>query len=369
MYLDPHCKDFIEYKEFLVFCKQYYGQKTEDYQQRIRLSLINVKEYCKKTGKPFITFMGRCDTGNGFVARDVFTQQMRNVLPNNLNEINMLANCYSQPHSLLVDYRRLNDDLTKLDDSTVTSKKALIASMIWNHKVEMKQTLFGIFEANSVKGIMSMKEMSVLLAKCGMTDPSNSRQYGEVFIKSNSHQHGNMLSFFDFVSAFDRKVIEMEIALLLRRHQNVWLGVKQAVEKTFNSKISTKYASCSTTATLVQELEKLPGMEQRKVELIDMIRIFSDPVLGHEKVDRHALKLADDLVNAASFQMFVPQQKVETATAVVPGSKLTFNKLKSLRKFIVNLDEGSREYARKPLLKLFELRDKNKTGRVTVEDF
>lgn len=312
--------------------------------------------------------MGRKDrTGNGLVARPDFTLLMRDVLPDNLNEINLLANYYCQPYSIMVEYRRLNDDLLRLDDSSTASSNALIRQFIWNHKLAARQTLKGVFDANSKQGIMSFKDFNDLLVKSGFTSPN--REFLEGFIKSYSHQHGNNLSFFDLLSAFDSKTIETEIALLLRRHEQTWLNVKKAVQTTYNSTISNKYIDCSQVSTLNQELEKLPGFPDKKVDIIELTRVFADPVLGNDKLDRHALKLAEDTVTAASFAMFAPQQKPDASTMVVPGSTLTFKKLRGLQKYVKSLDEDCQLNSKKSLEDFCKRYDLKSTGKMPVASF
>lgn len=329
---------------------------------------MNVKAYCKKTSKNFLTFMGRKDkTGNGLVAREDFTLLMRDVLTDNLNEINLLANAYCQPYSVMIEYRKLNDDLLRLDDSSTSSSNSIIVNFIWTHKVAIKQTLKGLFDANSKQGIMSFKDFNDLLIKTGFTSPN--REFLEGFIKSFSHQHGNNLSFFDFVSAFDAKTIETELALMLRRHEQTWLNVKKAVQTAFNSTISNKYIDCSMVSTLNQELEKLTGMPDKKVDIIELTRIFADPVLGNDKLDRHALKLAEDTVSAASFTSFAPQLKPDASTMIVPGSTLTFKKLRSLQKYVQSLDEDCHLNSKKSLQQYFQKYDLKSTGKITVDSF
>lgn len=342
--------------------------RTEEYKQRIRLSLLNVKAYCKKTSKNFLTYMGRKDkSGNGLVSRADFTQLMRDALPDNFNEINMLANYYCLPYSIMIDYRKLNDDLLRLDDSSTASSNAVIKQFIWNHKVAIKQTLKGVFDANSKQGIMSFKEFNDLLIKCGFTSPN--REFLEGFIKTFSHQHGNNLSFFDLLSAFDSKTIETEIALLLRRHEQTWLNLKKAVQTTYNSTICNKYIDCSLISTLNQELEKLPGMPDKKIDIIELTRVFADPILGNDKLDRNALKLAEETVNASSFAMFAPQQKPDPSTMIVPGSTLTFKKLKSLQKYVQSLDEDCHLNSNKSLEAFCAVYDPKKTNKISVGDF
>lgn len=329
---------------------------------------MNVKAYCKKTSKNFITFMGRKDrTGNGLVSRPDFTLLMRDALPDNLNEINLLANNYSQPYSAMIEYRRLNEDLLRLDDSSTASSNALIKQFVWNHKVSAKKTLKGVFDENSTKGIMSFKDFNDLLVKSGFTSPN--REFVEGFIKTYSHQHGNNLSFFDLLSAFDSKTIETEISLILRRHEQTWLNVKRAVQTQYNTTLSNKYTDCSQVSTLNQELEKLTGIPDTKVDIIELTRIFADPILGNDKLDRHALKLAEDTVTGKSFEMFAPQQKVEASTMIVPGSTINFKKLRSLQKYIQSLDEDCQLNSKKPLEHFFKKYDLKNSGRITVDNF
>jgi hypothetical protein len=360
--------DQIEYQDFISFCKQSYGQKTDDFQQKIRLSLLNIKAYCRKTGKQFITLMGRRDSqGNGLVPRQAFTIQMREVLPDNLNEINLLANTYSQPYSGMIEYRKMNDDLLRLDDSSTSSSNSLIRQFIWNYKVSIKQTLKGVFDMHSAKTIMSFKDLNDLLVKGGFSSPN--REFVEGFMKTYSHQHGGVLTFFDFLSAFDAKTIETEIALILRRHEIIWLDVKKTVQTTFNTTISQKFSACNMVSTLVQELEKMPAMADKKIALLDLVRVFADPVLGNDKLDRHALKLAEDTVTQASFQMFAPQLKPDTSMLIVPGSTITFKKLKSLQKYVQSLDDDCQSLLKTPLLQVFKKRDPKNVGKVPLDGF
>jgi hypothetical protein len=312
--------------------------------------------------------MGRKDkTGNGLVTRTDFTQLMKDALPDNLNEVNMLANYYCQPYSIMIDYKKMNAELLRLDDSSTASSNAVIKQFIWNHKVAIKQTLKGVFDANSKNGIMSFKDFNDLLIKCGFTSPN--REFLEGFIKTFSHQHGNNLSFFDLLSAFDSKTIETEISLVLRRHEQTWLNIKKAVQTTYNSTIYNKYIDCSLLSTFNQELEKLPGMNDKKIEIIELTRVFADPIIGNDKLDRNALKLAEENVNAASFAMFAPQQKADPSNMVVQGTTLTFKKLRSLQKYVQSLDEDCHLNSNKSLEAFCAVYDPKKTGKMSVENF
>lgn len=364
--MDYENSGVLKYQEFLNFCKQSYKQNSAEYNQKLKGALHNVKTFCNRTQYRFFQQMSRDSVGKtqSLIRRERFIEKVRPMLGDNLNEINLLANHYTANSMNMIDFKKMSDDMTNLDDSETASSNAIIRKTISDQRRKTGKTLRELFEANSVRGLMDTLKLGGLMKECGFQnmDPS----FVKSFITTYNKKIGDCLTYFQFVSAFDVGIQRQEVAMLLKSHIQLWTDAKKICLEKYNKSLNQKFEGCRNTQLLIQELEKLPGLNERPLIIKQFAALFS----VDDKVDHFGIKLTEDLVGM-EVAKYLPLEKPDTTDAAlkVPGSTVTFKKLKGVRKFLEFLNSEAKEAHKSTCLDIFKKYDKKTTNKISHENF
>jgi hypothetical protein len=306
--------------------------------------------------------MSRDDAGksSGMIRRDIFIDKLRPILGDNLNDINLLANHYTANTVSMIDYKQMTADMDALDDSETASSNSIIRDKIKEYKIRMGITLKAVFDKYSVKMMMDTLMLGNLMKVCGFANMD--AQFIKGFIYTFNKKIGECLTYFQFVSAFDIMTQRQELAMMLQPQKDVWIRVKTITQNKYGKDLNENFSGCRSLPTLVQEIEKLPGLNERPLVINQLASLFSQ---NDERIDHFGLKLTEDLVGI-NVDKYLPMQKPDTTdTALkVPGSEITFKKLKGVKKFLQFLDSEAREVKKSSCLDIFKKYDTKNTNKI-----
>lgn len=329
------------------------------------MALLDVKAFCTRSSYKFFAQMARDDAGqsSGLIKRDAFVSKMKMILAANPNEINFLANHYHGNSSIMVNYKRMNDDLHSLDDSETASSNAAIKIAILKYKHKEQKTFKELFDQFSFQKQMDATRLDHLLDKCGFSNFN--KEFIKNYITSFNKKMGNYLTYFQFISSFDISDQRPELALLLKNHIALWNELKKLVLEKYNQSLFQAFDNCRTTLAMVQEMERLPGITSKHVELMQFAAIFEDAVVP-DKLDKFALKLTEEVLGMDIKQNLPPEKPNTTDThLLVPGTKLSFKKLKGIKNFVAFLQEDAKQLHKTDCLAIFKSYDRDNSGKVS----
>lgn len=327
--------------------------------------MLDVKAYCTRSGYRFFAQMARDDSGqsSGLIKRETFVSKMKMILSDNPNMINFLANHYNANSSVMVNYKKMNDDIHSLDDSETASSNSAIKIAILKYKHKEQKTFKELFDQFSVQKQMDSTRLEQLLEKAGFSNMN--KEFVKNYITTFNKKSGNYLTYFQFVSSFDVSDQRPEFALLLRNHIALWQELKKIVLDKYNQSLSQSFDNCRTTLAMVQEMERLPGVSSKHVELMQFAAIFEDAIVP-EKLDKFGLRLVEEVLGMDVKQSLPPEKPITTDThLLVPGTKLTFKKLKGIKSFVAFLQEDAKQLHKTDCLAIFKRYDKDNAGKLS----
>ena len=133
--------------------------------------------------------------------------------------------------------------------------------------------------------------------------------------------------------------------------------------------IAKRFSNCKHLVAFAQEIEKTSTeISSKNYDVHGFVSQFEDLNSEPGCLDHSALKFVEDYIGMDLHQFMLPDRpNTQTNVLKVPGTELTFDKLKSLKKYVTALDKMLKEKGIKDYKDLFQ--SERTKGTMRTEEF